>query len=104
MGDGLEDMAHTARDTVIFVKSLTNETRTISVDLDETVFQTRKAIEGRSLMPQVTRYRIIFEGGQLEDGRTLGDYNVQKESKLHVWLWEGWCPPNEFPQVCVRVG
>ena len=61
--DGIGDGTNRATDTVIFVKSLTNETITILVDLDETVFQTRKAIEGHSLMSRLTQIEDNLRGG-----------------------------------------
>ena len=108
VGGGGVVEAGAARDTVVFVKSLTNATITISVDPDEPVSRTGRAIEGHSLMSRVTRYRIIFGGKHWEDGKTPRDYNVQKESIVHML----WCvkfvppppPPHEFPRVYFRVG
>ena len=75
------DSLHLVRCMYIFVKTLTGKTTTLEVNYNDTIEHVKDLIQNKDGI-RTHQQQLSFSGKQLQDARTLSDYNITKESTL----------------------
>lgn len=78
-------LAVSAQAMQIFVRTPTGKTISIEVDFNDTIETVKIRVQEKEGLPS-DRQRLTFAGRELENGRTLEYYNIQKETTLFVTL------------------